>query len=116
MKPHTRAIIAASVFAIGKGEKVVGVYDHAARKHLKIAAEHRDGRLQAFDGDRSAYFGGDLPDLYDHGDKAFVTINSTGMTAQGYDRGSNGFFTARIGDGLVELYDHAENAWFAYNV
>lgn len=116
MHAHTRALIAASAYAFVAGKKVAGLYDHAAGRHLRIAAECRDQRLQGVDGDRSALFGGLLPDLYDAGDEAFLSMAITGSTARGYDRGSAGFYEAEVGDGLVQVYDHAQSAWFAFDV
>jgi hypothetical protein len=116
MQPHTRAIVAASAYAIIAGKKVAGLYDHAAGRHLKIAAECRGDRLQALDGERSARFGGRLPELYGEADGAFVSLETDGTTARGYDHGSAGFYTAEVGDRMVQLYDHQQGAWFAYSV
>ncbi len=73
MQSRTRAIVAASAYAVVTGHKVAGLYDHAGDQHLRIAAECRGNRVQAYDGERSANFGGTLPDLYDQGDDAFVS-------------------------------------------
>jgi hypothetical protein len=116
MQPHTRAMIAASSHAIIIGGKVAGIYDHAAQRHLRIAAEFRGNRIQALDGDRSARFGGTLPELFDEVDKAFVSIEIEGATARGYDRGSNGFYTAEVTDRRVQLYDHGQSSWFVFDV
>ncbi len=116
MQPHTRAMIAASAHAVLVGRKVAGLYDHAAGLHRRIAAESRDGRLQGVDGDRSTIFGGALPDLYDDGDKAYITMEVDGMSARGYDRGSGSFYSAEVSDRVVQIFDHAEQAWFAYDV
>ena len=53
MQPHTRAIIAASAHALVTGKKVAGLYDHAARRHLRVAAEARGEHLQGYDGGAS---------------------------------------------------------------
>jgi hypothetical protein len=116
MHPHTRALIAASAHAVISGKKVAGIHDHAAGRDLRIAAECRGNRLQGLDGDRSAKFGGTLPELYDEDDKVFVTLDVDGSTARGYDRGSAGFYEAIVSDGLVQVYDHSQGIWFAYGV
>jgi len=116
MYPHTRAMIAAAAFAFVTGKKVAGLYDHSARRDLRIAAECRGDRLQGFDGDRAAKFGGTLPEIYDAGDKAFVSFEMNGTKVEGYDRRSSGFYTAHVIDGLVQLYDHGQGAWFAYDI
>jgi hypothetical protein len=116
MHPHTRAMVAASAHAIITGKKVAGIYDHAAGRDLQIAAECRGNRLQGVDGDRSAKFGGTLPELYDDGDKVFVSLTVDGSTARGYDRGSAGFYEAQVKERLVQLYDHSQNTWFAFDV
>jgi len=116
MQPHTHALIAASAHAAIIGKKVAGLYDHGAGRHLRIAAECRDGRLQGVDGDRSAMFGGTLPEIFDDGDKAFVSMAIEGHSARGYDRGSEGFYVANVSDRLVQIYDHALAAWFAFDV
>ncbi|WP_116090321.1 hypothetical protein [Sphingomonas crusticola] len=116
MQAHTRAIVAAAAHAVITGRKVAGLYDHAAGRHLKIAAECRGDRVQAFDGERGAKFGGTLPELFDEGDKAFVSLEFEGRAARGYDRGSAGFYVANVSDRLVQLFDHSQNAWFAFDV
>ncbi len=116
MQPHTRAIVAASAHAVITGRKVAGLYDHEAGRHLRIAAECRNNRLQAFDGERGAKFGGTLPELFDAGDRSFVSLEVEGMTARGYERGSASFYVANVADRLVQLYDHSRSAWFAFDV
>jgi len=116
MEPHTRAMVAAATFAFVTGKKVAGMYDHSAGRDLRIAAERRGNQLQGFDGDRAVRFGGTLPELYDAGDKAFVSFETDGTMAQGYDRGSSSSYTARVTDGLVQVYDHSQSAWFAYDM
>ena len=116
MKPHTRAMIAAAAFALVTGKKVAGLHDHSAGRDRRIAAERRGNQLQGLDGDRAAKFGGTLPEIYDAGDKAYVSFEIDGTKVKGYDRSSSGFYTADITDGLVQLYDHNEGLWFAYDI
>lgn len=116
MHAHTRALVAASAYAILSGGKAAGLYDHAADRHLRIAAESRGNRLQAYDGERAVAFGGTLPELYDAGDKAFVSLTLEGATARGYDRATASFYEATVTDRLVELFDHGEGAWFAFTI
>ncbi|MET0530604.1 MAG: hypothetical protein ABW003_20110 [Microvirga sp.] len=116
MHSHTRAMIAASAHAVISGKKVAGIYDHAAAQDLRIAAECRGNRLQGLDGDRSARFGGTLPELYDEGDKIFVTLTVEGSTARGYDRGSDGHYEAIVSEAQVQLYDHSQSTWFSFDV
>ena len=116
MSPHTRAMVAATAHAFVNGRKVAGIYDHSAGRHLRIAAEARGEHLQGFDGDRSARFGGTLPELCDAGDGAQVHMKVESTTARGFDRGSSGAFTAEVSERLVQLYDHAQGAWFTFDV
>lgn len=116
MFSHTRAMIAAAAYAFINGEKVAGVHDHTAGRDLKIAAESRGEQLLAFDGDRSATFGGTLPELYDSGDKAFVSLTIDGMTAQGYDRKSSSHYSLTLTGKVAQLYDHGTSAWFAFTI
>lgn len=74
MLPHTRAMITASAHAFVTGKKVAGIYDHSAGRHLRIAAECRGPHLQGYDDERSARFGGTLPELYDAACKSFVSL------------------------------------------
>jgi hypothetical protein len=109
-------MIAAATYAFVTGSKVAGLYDHGAARHLRIAAEARGEHLQAFDGDRSAKFGGALPDLYDVSDAAYISFQIDGTTVRGYDRGSSSAYTANVSDRLVQVYDHGERAWSAFYV
>ena len=116
MLPHTRAMIAASTHAFIIGRKVAGIYDHAAGRHLRIAAECQGEHLQGFDAERKVRFGGTLPELYDAGTKAFVSLEINGMTAHGYDRWSAGSYSVHVSERLVQLYDHARETWFTFDV
>lgn len=116
MKAHTRAMLAAATFAYLTGKKVAGIYDHAQGRDLRIAAEFRGDQLQGFDGERAARFAGTLPDIYDAGDRAFVSFAADGTTIMGYDRGTSSFYAASVTDGAVQLYDYSESTWFAYDV
>ncbi len=116
MSPHTRAMVAAAAHAFICGRKVAGVHDHQTGQDLQIAAEAREGRLQGFDGDRSAKFGGTLPELYDAGDDAFVSLEIDGATAQGYDRRSASHYSLTVTDEIVQLFDHSVGAWFAFSI
>jgi hypothetical protein len=116
MLPHTRAMVSAAAYAFITGKKVAGVYDHSAGIYLRIAAESRGEHLQGFDGDRSARFGGTLPELYDAGDKAFISLEIDGMTARGYDRSSSSPYSITVTDQLVQTYDHSQSTWFAFDI
>lgn len=116
MLPHTRAIVAAAAYAFISGKKVAGVHDHTENRDLQIAAEARGEQLQAYDGDRLARFGGALPELYDAGDAAFVSLAIDGLTAQGYDRKSASHYSLTVTDEIVQLYDHGTGAWFAFSI
>jgi len=109
-------MVAAAAHAFIFGKKVAGVHDHETGEDLQIAAEARGDRLQGFDGDRSAKFSGTLPELYDAGDDAFVSLKIDGLTAQGYDRRSSSHYSLTVTDQVVQLYDHAASAWFAFSI
>ena len=116
MLSHTRALVAAAAFAFTTGKTVAGIYDHSAGRDRRIAAECRGDRLQGFDGDRGVKFGGTLPELYDAGDRTFVSFETGDDKIQGFDRGTSTFYTAQVRDGLVQIFDHGENAWFTYDI
>lgn len=109
-------MIAAAAFAVLTGRKVAGLYDHTAKRDLRIAAEYRDGGIQGVDGDRQAKFGGTLPEIFDGGDRSHISFEVEGDAARGYDRGSSTFFSAQVTDGMVQVYDHGSSQWFAYDV
>jgi hypothetical protein len=116
MVPHTRALIAAATYAVIAGKKVAGLYDHTQARDLQIAAECRGDRLQGFDGDRAARFGGTLPEIYDEGDKAHVSFEVADGKAQGYDRATSTAYVAQVAGLVVQIYDHGQGAWFAFEV
>lgn len=109
-------MIAAAAYASIAGQKVAGVHDHASGRDLRIAAECRGDRVQGQDGDRAVKFGGTLPELYDAGDKAFISLERDGASARGYDRGSASFYAAHVTDQSVQLYDYSAGAWFAFTI
>ncbi|WP_241233716.1 hypothetical protein [Altericroceibacterium xinjiangense] len=109
-------MVAAAAHAFMFGKKVAGVHDHASGRDLQIAAEARGERLQGFDGDRQAKFNGTRSELYDAGDKAFVSLEIDGLRAEGYDRQSSSHYTLSVTDQVVQLYDHAVKSWFAFSI
>lgn len=116
MLPHTRAMVAAAAHTFMFGKRVAGVHDHGSGQDLQIAAEARDDRLQGFDGDRSASFTGTPFEIYDAGDKAFVSLEIDGLKAQGYDRGSLSHYSLSVTDQIVQFYDHEVGSWFAFSI
>lgn len=116
MKPHTRAMVAASTFAILTGRKAAGIYDHSAKQNLKIAAECRGSQLRGFDGGRGVHFGGTLPELYDAGDRTNVSLEVDGVNVRGHDHSSASDYSARVNGDLVQVYDYEEASWFAYDI
>ena len=116
MSPHTRALVAAAAYAFMFGKRVAGVHDHASGRDLQIAAETRGDRLQGFDGDRRAKFNGTFSEIYDAGDKAFISLEIDGLRAQGYDRSSSSHYSLSVTDQVVQLYDHAAESWFAFSI
>ena len=116
MDSHTRALFAAAAFAVISGRKAAGLHDHSSAIDRRIAAECRDGRVQGFDGDRSVQFGGVLPELYDFGDQAFISLNLEAGRANGYDRRTASACVAEVTGDRVQLFDHAQDAWFTYDI
>ena len=116
MQPHTRAMIAAAAYAYTSGQKVAGLHDHASGRDLQIAAEARGGQLQGYDGDRGTQFGGALPELFDAGEQAYVSLEINGSEASGYDRRSSNAYTAQVSAGRVQLYDYGQGAWFTFDI
>lgn len=116
MSPHTRAMVAAAAHAFIFEKRVAGIHDHETGRDLRIAAETRGDRLQGFDGDRSAKFGGTLPEMYDAGADAFFSLEIDEMTAQGYDRSSSSHYSLTVTDEVVQLYDHAAGSWFTFSI
>ncbi len=109
-------MVAAAAHAFISGQTVAGVHDHATGRDLQIAAEPRGDRLQGFDGDRSSKFGGRLPQLYDAGNDANVSLEIEGVTARGFDQHSKSHFSLSVTGQVVQLYDHAASAWFAFSM
>lgn len=116
MSPHTRAMVAAAAHAFMFGKKVAGVHDHASGCDHRIAAEARGNRLQGFDGDRQAKFNGTPSELYDSGDRTFISLEIDGLRAQGYDRHSSSHYSLSVTDQIVQLYDHSVGSWFAFSI
>ena len=109
-------MVAAAAYAYIAGKKVAGMHDRWSGEDLQIAAEARGSQLQGYDGDRAVQFGGALPELYDAGDGAFVTLEIAGSAIKGYDRGSESFYAGEVAEGLVQIYDYSQNAWFEFDV
>lgn len=109
-------MVAATAYALVTERKVAGLHDHALHQDLDIAAERRGGELQGHDAQRDVRFGGAFPEIYDAGDKVFVSFAADGAIVKGYDRGTATFYEARVSDKRVQLYDHGAGEWFTFDV
>ncbi|MBH0114899.1 hypothetical protein I5E68_18280 [Novosphingobium sp. YJ-S2-02] len=116
LAPHTRAIVAATAFALVTGKKVAGLYDHTAARDLRVAAEARDNAVQGVDAESGTKFGGTLPDILVAKERTWISFALENGEVTGYDRASATHFTARVENGAVQVYDHAGATWFAYEV
>ena len=105
MQPHTRAMVAAAAYAFISGQKVAGMHDHSSASDLQIAAEAR-----------GTQFGGALPELFDAGEQAYVSLEIKGSEASGFDRRSSNAYTAHASPGRVQLYDYGPGAWFTFDI
>ena len=116
MLAHTRAMVAAAAYALVKRQKVAGLHDHSTHRDLDVAAEARGNQVQGKDGERAVMFGGTLPEVFDAGDKTYVSFAIEGDRVTGYDRGTSSHYVAEVTDKRVQLFDHVDELWITFDV
>lgn len=116
MIPNTRACIA---YVAGKAISGAGgsnVYDHSQSRHVSIGGSVNSGSVNVYDYDRGCHFSGALPQLYDYGISAHVSLEIYGTQFKGYDYGSGHHYTGTVNGSSVSIYDYGESQHFNYNL
>lgn len=115
MKPHTRRAIAFIASRAINDDHRSSVYDFEEGRHISFSGTVRDGRISAYDYDRSCHISGTLPNLYDYGDSHHIQLKIEGSSFKGYDYGSSQHFSGKVNGHSISLYDYGTSSYYNYS-
>jgi hypothetical protein len=92
------------------------VYDYSRLRHLNISGSIDENAVGVYDHERSCPFSGTLPNLYDYGTKAHLTLTIKGNSFDGYDYGGKHHFSGSVSGSSVSIYDYGEERHFSYSL
>lgn len=116
MNPGTRACVAYVAGRVISGSGGSHVYDYSQSKHISIGGSINGNSVGVYDYDRGCHFSGTLPQLYDYGTSAHVSIQVNGTQLTGYDYGSGHHFSGTVNGSSISIYDHGESQHFSYSL
>jgi hypothetical protein len=116
MNPRTRACVAYVAGTKISGSSSGSIYDYAQAKNLSISGQVDGQYVNVYDYERKCYVSGMLPNLFDYGSGAPVSVEVSGQNFSGYDYSTKHHFSGSVSGNSVSLYDHGESKYFRYTV
>jgi len=116
MKSHVRAAVAASAISHASGRRVLSLYDHSNGSEIKVSVSAIGNQVFGYDSTRECEFGGEVPNLYHHGEGAHLDLTPRGEGGYGgYDHGSAAHFDVKVTGRDAQVYDYDSSQWFAFS-
>ncbi|MCP5159283.1 MAG: hypothetical protein H6975_07640 [Gammaproteobacteria bacterium] len=116
MNPSLRACIA-NLAARLAGQTVNStVYDHTQAKHIRISGNASAESVNLHEHDRDSYLTGPPSSLYDHVQRAHLSLVVQGTKLSGYDHGSRYHYSGDINGHSVIIFDHQSKTHHHYDV
>lgn len=118
IKPHLRAVIAATALCHALGRKVDAVYQYGSDSGYKSVTIEIDGSsVKGYDYDRSAFFEGNVPSLYDFADGCHVEFKPQGGGKySGFVFGAGGHFEVTVKGQSASFFDYSGGGWTEYSL
>jgi hypothetical protein len=116
MNPNTRACVAYVAGKLISGSSSTSVYDHARSRHIRFSGSVAGSHVRIYDHDRGCHFSATLPNLYDYGRSAHVSLKINGAEFKGYDYGDGHHFSGAVKGSAVSVYDSGESTHFNYGL
>jgi hypothetical protein len=116
MNPATRACVA---YVAGRAISASGgshIYDYSQSRRISIGGSVNGPIVNVYDYDRGCHFSGTLPQLYDYGMSAHVSIEINGTQFKGYDYGAGHHFSGTVNGSSISIYDYGESRHFKYSL
>jgi hypothetical protein len=102
-----------AVLCLGTGPLLSTI---AAPASIEASAALSPATVNVYDYERSCYFSGTVPSLYDYGCGAYVQLNVRGVDFSGYDYGAGHYFSGRVSGRSVSVYDYGDGRYYDYSV
>jgi hypothetical protein len=114
--PNTRACVAYTAAKLISGGGSSSVYDYSQSRYVNVGGSVSKSHVGVFDYERGCHFSGSLPNLYDYGRSAHVSLQIDGNSFSGFDYGDSHHFSGTVNGNSVSLYDYGEGRYFSYSV
>ena len=116
MNRHTRTCIAFVAVSVISGHRATCIYDYDRSRHLNFSGTISQSNVRIYDYERSCYFSGKLPSLFDYGRNVDILLQIDKTSFGGYDYGDDEHFNGHVSNGSVSLYDFSESRYFNYSI
>lgn len=116
MKPGTRACVAYIAGRAISESSASHVYDYSQSKYIAFSGSVDGASANVYDYDRRCYCAGNLSQLFDYGNRAYLEIRIEGDRFSGYDYDSRKHFEGTVSGASISLYDYDTSAYYSYSV
>lgn len=117
IKPHVRAIIAATAISDATSNRLSSIYQYGEGSGWKsISMEVSGQAVTGYDYSMSAHFSGTMPNLYHYGESAYVEFKRSSQNKYtGYDYGSRAHFEVTVNGKNATFYDYGGSGWTEFS-
>ncbi|WP_063897285.1 hypothetical protein [Caballeronia zhejiangensis] len=116
MDKGTRACVAFVVGSVIGSPGRTSVYDYSRSTYIQFGGTVDGENVNVYDHERGCHFSGTLPQVYDYGTGAHVSIEINGSNFSGYDFGAGHHFNGTVNGANVQLYDFDASEYFNFQL
>ncbi len=116
MHPHIRAGMAYIAAALASGKAGMGVFDYACCKSYAFSGSVNHNYVSVLDHHRHCYITGHPEQLYDQGQKVFISIILSSTHFTGYDFCDSRPFSGHVDGSTVTFHEQDSMTRFCYRI
>jgi hypothetical protein len=117
IKPHVRAIIAATAISHATGKKLTSIYQYGGDSgHKSMSVDISGTKVTGYDYGTSSHFTGSIPSLYHYGEGCHVEFKDKGSGKYtGYVYGVGAHFEVTVKQKSASFYDYSGGGWTQFS-
>ncbi len=115
MNSNSRACVA-YIAANLCGANASSVYDYSRSKTISISGSVDSNNVHIYDYDRGCHVSGSPNNLYDYGNKRYITLTMHNSKFSGYDYHTRSHYSGRVNGNSVSIYDYETSSYYSYRV
>lgn len=117
IKPHIRAIIAATALSHTLGKKLTSIYQYGGDSGFKSVSIDISGKkVTGYDYTTGSHFSGTIPSLYHYGEGCHVEFKDKGGGKYtGFVYGEGGHYEVKVKGKSASFYDYGGSGWTEFS-